>query len=272
MCDIRQSKKGMKIRVKVYFKTILMNIKSQLEYRKAFIVSTLGSFLITFFMICAVYFLFMNFNQIGDWNFYEVGFLFGISYFNFSLAEMFLRGLDHFDDTIRNGEFDRLMIRPQNLLIQSISMEFDLSKLGRLLQSALIIVIALCKINVDWTVYKTLTFIFINIGCFIIFFAIFILKATFCFWTINGLEFMNILSEGGKRVAQYPINIYEKWFRLFFTYIVPFGIVNYFPVMYLFGKSNNRYYGLTPLGTVLFLFICIYIWKIGVKHYESTGS
>jgi deoxyadenosine/deoxycytidine kinase len=27
--------------------------------------------------------------------------------------------------------------------------------------------------------------------------------------------------------------------RLFFTYIVPFGIVNYFPVMYLFGKSNN---------------------------------
>lgn len=76
----------------------------------------------------------------------------------------------------------------------------------------------------------------------------------------------------GKKVAQYPINIYEKWFRLFFTYIVPFGIVNYFPVMYLFGKSNNLYYGITPIGTIVFFVTCIFIWEIGVKHYESTGS
>ena len=258
--------------MKLYFKTVLMNIKSQLEYKKAFIISTFGSFLITFLLIIAVYFLFLNFNQVGDWTFYEVAFLFGLSYFNFSLAEMFLRGLDHFDETIRNGEFDRLMIRPQNLLIQSICMEFDLSKIGRIVQTLIVLVISISKINIDWTIYKILVFILMNIGCFIIFFAIFILKATFCFWTINGLEFMNILSEGGKKVAQYPINIYEKWFRLFFTYIVPFGIVNYFPVMYLFGKSNNLYFGITPIGTIVFFVTCIFIWEIGVKHYESTGS
>ncbi len=258
--------------MKLYFKTVLMNIKSQLEYKKAFIISTFGSFLITFLLIIAVYFLFLNFNQVGDWTFYEVAFLFGLSYFNFSLAEMFLRGLDHFDETIRNGEFDRLMIRPQNLLIQSICMEFDLSKIGRIVQTLIVLVISISKINIDWTKYKILVFILMNIGCFIIFFAIFILKATFCFWTINGLEFMNILSEGGKKVAQYPINIYEKWFRLFFTYIVPFGIVNYFPVMYLFGKSNNLYFGITPIGTIVFFVTCIFIWEIGVKHYESTGS
>ena len=223
--------------MKIYFKTIIMNIKSQLEYRKAFLISTFGSFFVTLLLIVAVYFLFMNFNQIGDWNFYEVAFLFGISFFNFSLAEMFLRGLDHFDDTIRKGEFDRLMIRPQNLLIQSTCMEFDLSKIGRMVQSLCVIVISLLNINIDWSLYKVITLILMNIGCFIIFFGIFILKATFCFWTINGLEFMNILSEGGKKVAQYPIDIYEKWFRIFFTYIVPFGIVNYFPVMYLFGKE-----------------------------------
>ena len=258
--------------MKVYLKTIIMNIKSQLEYRKAFIISTFGSFFLTLLLIVAVYFLFMNFNQIGDWSFYEVAFLFGISFFNFSLAEMFLRGLDHFDDTIRKGEFDRLMIRPQNLLIQATSMEFDLSKLGRMLQSLLIIIISLSNINIDWSLYKVITLILMNIGCFTIFFGIFILKATFCFWTINGLEFMNILSEGGKKVAQYPIDIYEKWFRIFFTYIVPFGIVNYFPVMYLFGKSNIWYYGITSLGTIIFFIICIFVWKIGIKHYESTGS
>ncbi len=258
--------------MKVYFKTIIMNIKSQLEYRKAFLISVFGSFLVTFLLIVAVYFLFLDFNQIGDWNFYEVAFLFGISFFNFALAEMFLRGLDHFEDTVRKGEFDRLMIRPQNLLIQATSMEFDISKIGRLIQSILIIVISLMNINIEWSLYKVIILILINIGCFIIFFGIFILKAAFCFWTINGLEFMNILSEGGKKVAQYPIDIYAKWFRVFFTYIVPFGIVNYYPVMYLFGKSNFWFYGLMPLGTIVFLLFCLLAWEKGVKHYESVGS
>ena len=36
--------------MKVYFKTILMNIKSQLEYRKAFIIATFGSFFVTFLL------------------------------------------------------------------------------------------------------------------------------------------------------------------------------------------------------------------------------
>ena len=258
--------------MKIYLKTVLINIKSGLEYRKAFIISTLGSFLVTFFLTIAVYFLFMEFNQIGDWNFYQVAFLFGMVFFNFSLAEMFLRGLDHFEDTIRKGEFDRLLTRPQNLLMQATSMEFDLSKLGRMFQSALVVIIALINTEIDWNFYKIIIFLLINIGCFIIFFGTFILKASFCFWTVDGLEFMNILAEGGKKVAQYPINIYEKWFRLIFTYIIPFGLVNYFPVLYLFGKANKWYYGITPVGTILYLLVCIYIWKLGVKHYESTGS
>lgn len=111
-----------------------------------------------------------------------------------------------------------------------------------------------------------------NIGCFTIFFWYFYIKGSFCFWTVDGLEFMNILEKGGKKVAQYPIDIYAKWFRIFFTFIVPFGLVNYYPVLYLFGKVNNWYYGIFPLFTLIFLIPCIFVWKIGIRHYESTGS
>lgn len=258
--------------MKVYFKTILMLIKMQLEYRKAFIISVIGSFLITFLLTISVYFLFEEFNQIGDWTFYEVAFLFGMVFLNFSISEMFLRGLDHFENIIKNGEFDRILIRPQNLLLQSTCTEFDLSKIGRIIQCIAVIIIALANIDIDWNIYKFLVFILMNFGCFIIFLGIFILKAAFCFWTVDGLEFMNILAEGGKKVAQYPIDIYAKWFRIFFTFIVPFGLVNYYPVLYLFGKSNIWYYGLVPIFTIIFLIPCILIWKKGVKHYESTGS
>lgn len=258
--------------MKVYFKTILMLIKMQLEYRKAFIISVVGSFLITFLLAISVYFLFEEFNQIGDWNFFEVAFLFGMVYLSFSIAEMFFRGLDHFQNIIKNGEFDRILIRPQNTLVQSMCTEFDFSKIGRIAQSLLILIIAVANIDIAWDFYKVLVFILMNIGCILIFFGIFVLKASFCFWTVDGLEFMNILSEGGKKVAQYPIDIYAKWFRLFFTFIVPFGLVNYYPVLYLFGKSDNWLYGIVPIFTLIFLIPCILIWKLGIKHYESTGS
>ena len=258
--------------MKVYLKTILMLIKMQLEYRKAFIISVIGTFLITFLLTISIYFLFEEFGSIGTWTFYEVAFLFGMVFWNFSLAEMFLRGLDHFDKIIKNGEFDRILIRPQNLLLQATCTEFDFSKIGRAIQCIAIIIIAIANISICWNLYKILVFILMNIGCFIIFLGIFILKASFCFWTIDGLEFMNILAEGGKKVAQYPIDIYAKWFRMFFTFIVPFGLVNYYPVIYLFGKVDNWYYGLFPLFTIIFLIPCLIVWKIGVKHYESTGS
>lgn len=258
--------------MKVYFKTILMLIKMQLEHRKAFIISVVGSFLITFLLAISVYFLFEEFNQIGDWNFFEVAFLFGMVYLSFSTAEMFFRGLDHFQNIIKNGEFDRILIRPQNTLVQSMCTEFDFSKIGRIAQSLLILIIAVANIDIAWNLYKVLVFILMNIGCILIFFGIFVLRAAFCFWTVDGLEFMNILSEGGKKVAQYPIDIYAKWFRLFFTFIVPFGLVNYYPVLYLFGKSDNWLYGIVPIFTFIFLIPCILIWKLGIKHYESTGS
>ena len=258
--------------MKVYLKTILMLIKMQLEYRKAFIISVIGTFLITFLLTISIYFLFEEFGSIGTWTFYEVAFLFGMVFWNFSLAEMFLRGLDHFDKIIKNGEFDRILIRPQNLLLQATCTEFDFSKIGRAIQCIAIIIIAIANISISWNLYKILVFILMNIGCFIIFLGIFILKASFCFWTIDGLEFMNILAEGGKKVAQYPIDIYAKWFRMFFTFIVPFGLVNYYPVLYLFGKVDNWYYGLLPFVTMRVLRPGLIVLKIGVKHYESTGS
>lgn len=258
--------------MKIYLKTVLMQIKMQLEYRKAFIISIMGTFLLTFLLTISIYFLFEEFGAIGTWSYYEVVFLFGMVFFNFSLAEIFLRGLDHFEKIIKNGEFDRILIRPQNLLLQVISTEFDFTKIGRVIQCIIVVVISLINIEINWNVYKIITFLLMNIGCFIIFLGIFILKAAACFWTIDGLEFMNILAEGGKKVAQYPIDIYAKWFRRFFTYIVPFGFVNYYPVLYLFGKTENWYYGLIPLLTFLFLVPCLIIWKIGIKHYESTGS
>jgi ABC-2 type transport system permease protein len=75
-------------------------------------------------------------------------------------------------------------------------------------------------------------------------------------------------------MAQYPLNIYQKWVARFFTYVIPFGTVNYLPLLFILGKTKGDeiLYMLTPLAGSFFILPCFLVWQFGVKHYRSTGS
>ena len=110
------------------------------------------------------------------------------------------------------------------------------------------------------------------ISSVVIFLSIFILTASYCFYTVKGLEVRNVLTDGCKHMAQYPIGIFKKGFVAFFTYIIPFGFVNYYPLLFILGREDNPIYIISPLITILYLIPVIYIFYKGVKRYSSVGS
>ena len=105
----------------------------------------------------------------------------------------------------------------------------------------------------------------------LIFLGIFILAASYCFVTVKGLEVRNVFTDGGKHMAQYPIGIFKKGFKFIFTFIIPYGFVNYYPLLYILGKNNNKLFMFSPLITVLYLIPCIIVFYKGIKKYSSTG-
>ena len=96
--------------------------------------------------------------------------------------------------------------------------------------------------------------------------------ASYCFITVQGLEVRNIFTDGGKNMAQYPIGIFKKGFMLFFTFIIPYAFVNYYPLLYIIDKSDKIFYGLSPLLVIIFLIPSLLSFKIGIKKYTSVGS
>ena len=107
---------------------------------------------------------------------------------------------------------------------------------------------------------------------FSIFFGIFLLAASYCFITVQGLEVRNVFTDGGKHTAQYPIGIFNKYFVKIFTYIIPYALVNYYPLMYFVGKVDKVYYVFLPIIVLLYLIPCFLIFNKGSKNYLSTGS
>lgn len=73
-------------------------------------------------------------------------------------------------------------------------------------------------------------------------------------------------------MAQYPINIYSKPFKLIFTFIIPFALVNYYPLLYILDIKTNLLYTLLPLLTILYIIPSNYIFKLGLRKYSYTGS
>lgn len=257
----------------LYFKYVSIILKSELQYRTSFILLSIGQFFVPFSVFISIYYLFQHFQEIKGWNLYEVALCYAIIHLTFSLSECFARGFDSFSSTIVRGEFDRILVRPRSTVLQILGSKFEFTRIGRIIQSIIVFIFALPNLSIEWNFYKILTIILMIIGGMFIFTGLFMIGATLCFWTIEGLEVINILTNGGREISQYPLNIYKDWVKKFFTYIIPFGTVNYLPLMYILNKvPDNIYYSFIPLLGVFFIIPCLILWKIGIKHYQSTGN
>ncbi|WP_028560792.1 ABC transporter permease [Paenibacillus pinihumi] len=260
--------------MKLYWKYILILFRSQMQYRASFWLLTLGQCLTPLSVFAGLYFLFERFGQISGWSFAEVALCFAVIHMAFAISECFGRGFDLFSSLVVSGDFDRVLVRPRGTILQVLGSKFEFTRAGRLLQSLLVLVFAISRLSVEWTLLKGLT-LFLTIGCGVfIFTGIFMLVATLCFWTIQGLEVANILTDGGREMAQYPLSIYHKWVARFFTFVIPFGCINYLPLMYILDKTegNGILYMLAPVAGIVFILPCLLVWNIGVRHYRSTGS
>lgn len=260
--------------MRLYLQYIAILFKSQLQYRTSFLLMSLGQFFIPFSMFAGLYLLFERFGQIKEWSFFEVALCFAVIHMSFSISECFARGFDSFSTLIISGDFDRLLVRPRNTILQVLGSKFEFTRVGRLLQSLIVLIWAIASLPIDWTLLKGLTLLLMITSGVFIFTGIFMLAATMCFWTVQGLEAANIFTDGGRELAQYPLNIYKKWVTRFFTFVIPFGTVNYLPLLYLLDKTDGPAvpYVLAPLAGFLFILPCLAVWQFGVRHYRSTGS
>ena len=256
----------------LYFKYFKIHLKSELQYKLSFILSFISQFFVFFGYYFSIICLFDKFSNIKGFTLYEVLLTFGIIQFGFSFCEVFFRGVDKFDDLMVTGSFDKLLLRPRNILLQVFCEEVSFVKFSRLLQSIIVLIIAIINIDVIWNIERIITLVLMLLSSIFIFLSILILTAAYCFYTLKGLEVRNVLTYGCREMAQYPIGIFKKGFIIFFTCIVPFGFINYYPLLFILEKINNKILIISPLITLVYLIPSVIIFYKGMKRYSSVGS
>ena len=264
--------------LRLYLRYLGVSLRAQMQYRASFLMESLGHFLGCGVEILGIWALFHRFGTLKGWSLPEVALFYGLVNVAFAFAEGVGRGFDTFSGMVRSGEFDRLLLRPRSTAGQVAARELQLMRVGRLVQGLIVLGWSAAALDVRWTPARVGMAAFAVVGGACLFYGLFVLQATLAFWTIEGLELMNTVTYGGTETGQYPLPIYRPWFRRFFTFVVPLACVTYFPAVGILGRPERllgmpRWLcGAAPLVGVVFLAAALQVWKVGVRHYRSTGS
>lgn len=258
--------------MKLIIKYMSMYLKAQLEYKSSFVLSLISQVLLIALSSFTVFMLMDKFNFMDKYDIYQVMLSISIVQFGFSFAECFGRGFDKFSNVIKNGSLDLMLIRPRNIYMQVFGSNIEFSKFSRVLASIILFVFAINNIEFDKSILNLLLLILLLFFSTMIYASLYILSACLCFKTVEGLEFVNIFTDGSREFGQYPLGLFRQEVIIFFTYLIPIACVNYYPVMYILGQSNSVLYLISPLFCFLIFFVSILSFNKCLANYESTGS
>ncbi len=263
----------------LYGRLISVQIRAQLQYPASFWLDVIGTGVSLAAFFVSLTLILQRFGNLGGWRIGEIAFLFGILETSFGLMDMIFAGFDpaNFGRRVRHGTFDQLLLRPVNITLQVLGDDFILRRLGRIAQGAVIFVIALNTVDIQWTLDKLLYLPFVVLGIVMFFGGLFIIGSTITFWTVESIEVMNIFTYGSSELISYPMHIYPDWLRSVFTFILPAALLNYYPALYFLDKPDPlgmpifmRF--LSPLAGLLVLLVSLLFWRFGIRHYQSTGT
>lgn len=261
----------------VYLKLIVAAIKSKMEYKVTF--GFLIFAIIVFYMgQLGIILVIMNkFKSINGWTLGEMAFLYGLLVFSQGISFLVFNSLNHFEQFIVRGEFDRVLTRPLNPLIQVLCSGLEVSSLAHFIIGVTAIIFGSISAGLEWSFWKLIFLAMVIGGAVLILGGIRIIISAVAFWTIRNRALVHIFVYSSKEFILYPISIYNPWVQWFLTFIFPLAFVNFYPAGYFLNKSDQFMFHpilqfMTPVvGIILFSFSLL-LWRLGINRYQSTGS
>ncbi|MCS7109812.1 MAG: ABC-2 family transporter protein, partial [Candidatus Micrarchaeota archaeon] len=129
--------------IKLYFLFIKARLMERLEYKTNFMIYIVPSVLKHIIEIIVLWFLMIAIVEINGWTFAELLLLNGVASLVFSSLFLFAGGIRNVQKYIETGDFDIILTRPVNPLIQVVTSDFWIDEIGGFIISVIKILLAL---------------------------------------------------------------------------------------------------------------------------------
>jgi ABC-2 type transport system permease protein len=261
----------------VYIQYWRINLLTMLEYRANFIMWFGFTIMYHMTAITALWVTLRRFPSMNGWDFQQTAFLYGLWMLGHAFHNTFFFTVGDVPTMIREGRFDRFLIRPLDPLFQALTMPQQIWP-DELILSVVFFAIVSHIIGIHISLFYIFFVMSVMLGGALIDFGINLTIATLSFWFIRVDTLRWVVMSLEQEFTRYPISIYTRGVRLILSFVFPFAFMNYFPATFLLHKTETALnlspeIGLlTPLVGIIWFTIAYAFWRIGLKHYQGTGS
>ena len=204
------------------------------------------------------------------WQFHEVLLIQSIFALSNGLAGIMFNGvlwttMQH----VREGSFEIVLLKPTDPLFFLVSTNFDADNIGLLAGGGVLFAVALSFVGVP-SFSAVVGFLILFAAGFAVMAGMNMLMAATSFkWVGNSRipEIFDSLMNFGK----YPLTIFPQAIRGLATFIIPVGMIAFYPAAALLGQVDWLIL-LVVVPCVLFMFLGIWMYRHMVKRYEGVGG
>jgi len=259
--------------VRLYWRLIFLQLRLYVEYRGDFWIGILGAVLTQGFSFVFITAIFSRIPEVGGWKLWEIALLYGFTLMAYGAREVLCDGAWMLRRVIHFGDFDRVLVRPVSVALQTATLTSSIHGVGNFLLGLVIFIMASSRAGVDWTFGKVLWVVVTSICGLIIVSCVAFLSNMIGFWEPGTSSAFPFLISNMIDLTKFPLEIYGWIFRIGLTTVLPFAFVNYYPTLILLEKDSPVHWMgyLTPLVAVAMVAITSQFWHRGLDRYQGVG-
>lgn len=252
-------------------------IRSQTAYRTSFWLTVATSVGIGVIEFIEIYVILTNVSVFGGLTFPQAALVFALANMGFSVADMVFGQLDAMPSHLRLGRLEVMLVRPLPLLVQFVTADFQLRRLGRVAVGLVILVVALGHLDLAPTPAVLYLLIVTPIAGAAIYGALFVLAGGVQFFVIDGAEFTAAFLYGGAYAGQLPGSVLLAPIRVLFTFVIPATATAYLPALIILGLPGPAFLPAwlgwcTPLFAVWAWVLALLAWRAGIGKFTGAGG
>ncbi|WP_164472609.1 ABC transporter permease [Cohnella candidum] len=262
--------------VKLYWMLQMANIRSRSAYRLNFFIGIGGVGLVGIGNFILIWVLTRRVPEVQGWNYYQLIFLaalFQVTHGVFIITFQQIRRIEYI---IREGKFDRFLIRPLNPLFSYATSMVTVAGFGDMSSGLIGMVYSGTHLH-SWNAGKLLFLLLIVLSGALIQWALYTIVGCVGFWTYQAEGLRTILNAFLFQFNQFPLTVYNKAVQIVLSFVLGVAFISYFPSAMFFDKQADVPFSSVlvyapPVAAVIMAAIAYRFWKLGLDAYKGAGS
>ncbi len=256
----------------LYIKLVAQYVKTRLQYRFDFFISTFSMILGSIAGIISLWILMSNLPLLAGWSFEELVFIYSFSLLAQAPMQICFDHIWQLRSHVNQGTFIKYYFKPINSLFYYVSEMLDLKGFGQLALGITAFVWSSHALAIQWTLSRILFLPLLLAGSSLVLVSLMLIASSGCFWVKDSFAILSFINSFRDH-SRYPMSIYNLIFKFLFTWIIPVGFMAFYPSQFFLRSMPLDWTAwASPLFGIVTFYIAVKVWDGGMKAWGGTGS